>query len=92
MGDQKLPPLPYATSVPVETGTKLVGTKRGCGNKRCKMLIIGFVIGAVVVVAVAVGIFMATRYTRRSHVSTTVVCFVLFVPFLFLFLTGWLVA
>ena len=68
VGDQKLPTV---HAVSVEEGTK-VGGKRCCGQRRCKKLIIGMIIGAVVAVAITVTIFVVHRQMLGQHVSTAV--------------------
>ncbi|KAL8613725.1 hypothetical protein ACOMHN_029817 [Nucella lapillus] len=66
VGDKKLPPLPPSAPVPVESGTTVAG-KRGLGKRRCKKLIIGIIIGAVVATAITVGVFMAHRHHHGDH-------------------------
>lgn len=63
VGDQKLPTV---HAVSVEEGTK-VGGKRCCGQRRCKKLIIGMIIGAVVAVAITVTIFVVHRQMLGQH-------------------------
>ncbi|XP_076445849.1 uncharacterized protein LOC143283491 [Babylonia areolata] len=74
VGEQKLPPLPpLAPSAPVavETGTT-VGGRRVLAKRRCKKLIIGIVIGAVIATAITVGAFMAHRHHRHHDEVTEV--------------------
>lgn len=83
VGDQKLPVLPPippistklasapTAPVAVETGHTVVG-KRALGRKRCKVLIIGIVIGALVSAAIVVGIFFAVHHIRGKHWNSKV--------------------
>lgn len=66
VGHNKLPPITPSV-VPVETGTKVVGT-RALGKKRCKkLLIIGIVIGVVVATVICTAAFLIHRRMHHDH-------------------------
>lgn len=69
VGDQKVPELPPTKEdVAVESSTQVLGRRTVLAKRRCKKLIIGFIIGAVVATLITVGAFLAHRhFHHRDH-------------------------
>eukprot|EP00745_Piridium_sociabile_P012466 TRINITY_DN191510_c0_g1_i1.p1 TRINITY_DN191510_c0_g1~~TRINITY_DN191510_c0_g1_i1.p1 ORF type:complete len:232 (-),score=62.59 TRINITY_DN191510_c0_g1_i1:230-925(-) len=67
VGDGKMPDLPPKVDVAVESRTTVLGRRTVLAKRRCKKLIIGIVIGAVIATLITVGAFLIHRRHHGDH-------------------------